>query len=211
MFRSAPRFAVQREKNIGELATRGSVVLEHGVASDRPPLPIAVRRSVTAQGFTIDNDLSVFRSELEGRLSRRYETLALALAAAFLVGVVSVSLYSGAGILASFLVLGMFALVVLVVALVFEQSVFGDLLAWQMRTRYPVTRCWELMMKRSGGVGNLPAVTLYTAHRYAAPAVWAYLVERGFTEKDREVADVILADGTDLTLGQLVATAISLR
>ena len=211
MFRSAPRFAVQREQNPGELATPDSAALEHAVASDRPRLSTTVRRSVTAQGFTIDNDLSVFRSELEHRLSRRYESVALVLATAFLVGVVSMSLYSGAGLLASFLVLGMFALVVLVVALVLEQSVFGDLLAWQMRTRYPAPRCWELMMRRSGGVGNLPAVTLYTAHRYASPAVLAYLVERGFTEQDREVADVLLADGTDLTLDQLVTTAISLR
>ena len=211
MFRSAPRLNVQRELNPGDLVSRDSVVLEHAVATDRPRLPTLVLRSITSQRFTIDNDLSVFRSELERRLSRRYESLALVLAAAFLVGVVSVSLYAGDGLLASFLVLGMFTLVVLMTALVFEQLVIGDLLAWQMRTRYPASRCWEMMIRRTGGVGNLPAVTLYTAHRYASPAVRAYLVERGFTEKDREVADVILADGTELTLDQLVTTAISLR
>ena len=179
--------------------------------SNLPYLPTIAQRSAVMQSFKIDNAVSTFRSEQEHRLAKLY----LAASAVFYLIVFLLTgrslVHANVSWVAAACILLVFLVFLLVAALLVERLILDNLLTWHLEKRYSSQRCWELILRREGGISVFPAQMMYTEHPYAVDKVRNYLEERCFSDLDREVADVILNEDTSLTLGEIVDTAISLR
>lgn len=180
--------------------------------SDRgPKFATPVLRAIAEQGYNVDNAIAVYRSEQSDRLARMY-LICIALAASpLLVALAREVIFGKTALLAALVMCGIYLLAMLLCALLVENLLLNHLLGWHMSKRFPAERCWEMLLERRGGPGTLPGPCLYTEHPLLSPTVESYLSRKGFTASDREVADVLLGDGSDLTLEQLVSVAQSLR
>ena len=93
----------------------------------------------------------------------------------------------------------------LIAVVLFELSEWGD---YDVLDDQEVVRDY---MKTVGGIGTCGGVTLYSSLEGVADLVGEYFEQAGLREEDEDVIRVLLLDGSDLTLGELVATATSLR
>lgn len=168
------------------------------------------RRSIAKQSANIDNEILLFRERQSAKLARRYTLAALAFVTPGASYVAYQALAEPIPLLGAAFIVFCFGLVLILLAGVLEQLLLDEVLERHLNARYDNTRCWE-MMTRCGGIAHFNAGLLYTDHPLAAPTVAVYLEHRGFTEHDREVADVLIEDGTALDLGRLIDAAISLR
>jgi len=175
-----------------------------------PYSPTNSQRSAIMQAFKIDNAVSTFRKEQEHRLAKLYLTVSALFYLIVLLVIGRTLVYTNVTWVAAAFVLLVF-LVFLVFTALFVERLVDSLLTWHLEKRFSPQRCWDLILRREGGISAFPAQMMYTEHPFAVHEVRNYLEQRCFTDMDREVTDVILNDETTLTLEEIVDTAISLR
>jgi len=176
-----------------------------------PYSPTNSQRSAIMQAFKIDNAVSTFRKEQEHRLAKLYLTVSALFYLIVLLVIGRTLVYTNVTWVAAAFVLLVFLVFLVFTALFVERLVLDSLLTWHLEKRFSPQRCWDLILRREGGISAFPAQMMYTEHPFAVHEVRNYLEQRCFTDMDREVTDVILNDETTLTLEEIVDTAISLR